>query len=209
MASSSSSDEEATLSIPSLVFVAFLSFFIIRYFTSSRSPDTATAPRSAGQRFTGAQVEQVVQMFPQLSRRDIMWDLQRNGGSVAATTERVLAGRGLERVCSIACLMLFFSSDCVQAPPSFQPVIPISTTAVSTAAIPSAIPKAAEPDLITRYNLQSRISPKGKEKEEPTPETGWAANKDKRQEMLQRRRDEMILAARRRMQEKDQEASGS
>ena len=27
-----------------------------------------------------------------------MWDLQRNGGSVAATTERILTGRGLETV---------------------------------------------------------------------------------------------------------------
>jgi len=29
-------------------------------------------------------------MFPQLSRRDIEWDLSRNGASVQATTERVL-----------------------------------------------------------------------------------------------------------------------
>lgn len=96
-----------------------------------------------------------------------------------------------------------------QAPPSFQPVIPVSTNAASTAAIASVIPKAAEPDLITRYNLQSRISSKGKEKEEPSPPTGWAPSKEKRQEILQRRRNEMILAARRKMQEKDQEASGS
>lgn len=27
-----------------------------------------------------------------------MWDLHRNGGSVAATTERILTGRGLETV---------------------------------------------------------------------------------------------------------------
>lgn len=32
-------------------------------------------------------------MFPQLSRRDIAWDLSRNGGNVAATTERALSGR--------------------------------------------------------------------------------------------------------------------
>jgi coupling of ubiquitin conjugation to ER degradation protein 1 len=88
-------------------------------------------------------------------------------------------------------------------------VIPVSANTVSTAAIAAVIPKAAEPDLITRYNLQSRISSKGKEKEESSPATGWAANKEKRQEMLQRRRDEMILAARRKMQEKEQEASGS
>ena len=90
-----SAEEEATLSIPSLAFVAFLSFFIIRYFISSRSDDS---PTRRGQRFTVAQVDQVAQMFPQLSQRDIMWDLQRNGGSVAATTERVLGGRGLDAV---------------------------------------------------------------------------------------------------------------
>jgi hypothetical protein len=39
-------------------------------------------------------------MFPQLNRRDIMWDLQRNGGSVAATTERILGGGSLSPVCS-------------------------------------------------------------------------------------------------------------
>jgi hypothetical protein len=38
-------------------------------------------------------------MFPQLSRRDIAWDLQRNGGNAAATTERVLSGRPLDTVC--------------------------------------------------------------------------------------------------------------
>lgn len=94
-----STEEEATLSIPSLAFAAILSFFIIRYFVSSRSSDGSAASRRSGQRFTPAQVEQVAQMFPQLSRRDIMWDLQRNGGSVPATTERVLGGGGLDRVC--------------------------------------------------------------------------------------------------------------
>jgi hypothetical protein len=34
-----------------------------------------------------------------------MWDLQRNGGNVVATTERILSGRGLE-VVSLAGLLL-------------------------------------------------------------------------------------------------------
>lgn len=37
-------------------------------------------------------------MFPQIDRRSIMWNLQRDGGNVGATTERVLSGRGLEVV---------------------------------------------------------------------------------------------------------------
>jgi len=184
-----SHDEEATLSIPSLAFVAFLSFFIIRYFMSSRSSSDTQTPRRNGQRFTPAQVEQIASMFPQLSRRDVMWDLQRNGGSVAATTERILGGRGLD-----------------PAPPSFQPQVPAATSSSSSTA-PSAVLKAVEPDLITRYNLQAKINPKGKEKADESPAAGWAPSKDMRQQMLQRRRDEMILAARRRMQEKDEETT--
>jgi len=45
-------------------------------------------------------------MFPQVGRREVLWDLQRNGGSVAATSERILSG-GLERV-SFCILLLFF-----------------------------------------------------------------------------------------------------
>lgn len=44
-----------------------------------------------------ADVDRVQQMFPQVGRRTIMWDLQRNGGNIAATTERILS-RGLEEV---------------------------------------------------------------------------------------------------------------
>lgn len=58
-------------------------------------------------------------------------------------------------------------------------------------------------DLITRYNLQSKIAGKGKAREEQSPAPGWQQDKAERARMLQRRRDEMILAARRKMQEKD------
>ncbi|EXJ90543.1 hypothetical protein A1O1_03646 [Capronia coronata CBS 617.96] len=191
---SSALDEEASISIPSLAFVAVLGYFIYRYFFSS-SPGSGTdgsqtfSSRSAGLRFTPAQVDQIAQMFPQLNRRDIMWDLHRNRGSVQATTERVLMGRGLD-----------------PAPPSFQP--PISFMTTTTSSLPSspltlAASKPSPPDLITRYNLQSKVNSKGKEREEETPPPGWASSKEARQRMLQRRREEMILAARRKLEEKD------
>lgn len=88
--------------------------------------------------------------------------------------------------------------------------------------------KKEEIDLITRYNLQNRVksSDKGKAREDSntsavagvdgegkegsstgtgsgTQPSGWAATKDARQGILQRRRDEMILEARRRMLERD------
>lgn len=92
------SDDEATISLPSLAFVAVLGFIVYRYFTSSSRSAASPPGRVAGQRFTAAQVEQITAMFPQLNRRDIMWDLQRNGGSVAATTERILGGGSLSPV---------------------------------------------------------------------------------------------------------------
>jgi coupling of ubiquitin conjugation to ER degradation protein 1 len=97
-------DEEATISIPSLVIVGVLLFLSYRWLIASRSSSSAnssSAPPRNGLRFTAEQVEQITQMFPQLNRRDVMWDLQRNGGSVPATTERVLMGRGLDAVCSL------------------------------------------------------------------------------------------------------------
>ena len=49
-------------------------------------------------------VEVVQAMFPQVSPAAIRYDLERNGGSIEATTERILAGR-METV-SYANLML-------------------------------------------------------------------------------------------------------
>lgn len=93
-------DDEPSLNIPSLLTLAVVSFFVIRwFFNRDDSPAGSGQPRGRGNAVDPAQVEQVSQMFPQLSTREIIWDLQRNGGSVAATTERILTGRGLETVC--------------------------------------------------------------------------------------------------------------
>ncbi|KAJ9613735.1 uncharacterized protein PV06_01135 [Exophiala oligosperma] len=189
---SSPVEEEATISIPSLAFVAVLGYFIYRYFFSAPrdGPDgsPSSSSRNNGLRFTPAQVEQIAQMFPQLNRRDIMWDLHRNRGSVQATTERVLTGHGLD-----------------PAPPSFQPPISFTNPPANTTNSSTTPPlKSLPPDLITRYNLQAKVNAKGKEKEEDSPAPGWASSKEARQKMLQRRRDEMILEARRKLQERDQ-----
>jgi coupling of ubiquitin conjugation to ER degradation protein 1 len=93
------SDEEPSLNIPSLLTLAVVSYFVIRwFFNRDESAAGGSRGRGRGNVVDPAQVEQIAQMFPQLSTRDIMWDLQRNGGSVAATTERILTGRGLETV---------------------------------------------------------------------------------------------------------------
>lgn len=92
---------EETISYPSIALVLALGFVLYRYFFASQSPSapsSSTPTRNNGLRFTPAQVDQVSAMFPQLSRRDIMWDLQRNRGSVQGTIERVLGGGRLDAV---------------------------------------------------------------------------------------------------------------
>jgi coupling of ubiquitin conjugation to ER degradation protein 1 len=97
---------------------------------------------------------------------------------------------------------------CVQAPPSFQPPPQFLAAVSSNLPTPAQATKSLPPDLITRYNLQARVNGKGKEREDEdvTATTGWQTDKEKRAAMLKKRRDDMILAARQRMEEKDREA---
>lgn len=105
-------DDEPSLNIPSLLTLAVVSFFVLRWFFNREDSSPGSGrPRGRGNAVDPAQVEQISQMFPQLSTREIMWDLQRNGGSVAATTERILTGRGLETVCVVAVMSLFFATS--------------------------------------------------------------------------------------------------
>ncbi|KAA8650618.1 hypothetical protein EYZ11_002754 [Aspergillus tanneri] len=183
-------DDEPSINIPSLLTLAVVSFFVIRWFLNRDGDSDAGTGRSRTRGAVDpAQVEQVSQMFPQLNTRDIMWDLQRNGGNVAATTERVLTGRGLET-----------------PPPSFQPQIAIphaGTPATQTTSTSTATAKKDGQDLISRYNLQSKMDSVGP-RDAQTVSGGWSQNKEERQRLLQKRRDDMILAARKRMMQKDQ-----
>jgi len=191
--------EEQTINLPQLLILILLAGLAIRYFFFSSSP-TSSQSRSAtpanNLRAREADVERIQQMFPQVSRRNIMWDLQRNGGNVVATTERILSGRGLE-----------------VPPQSFQPPLPVaaSSSVASTASTPAQA-KPSQPDLITRYNLKAKLAEEASRRENSESveeESGkqkqgqaWSQNKGERQALLQKRREEMILAARRKMEAK-------
>ncbi|KAJ5925219.1 AMFR protein [Penicillium verhagenii] len=182
-------EDEPSLNIPSLLTLAVVSYFVLRWFFHRDEGTSGGRPRGRGNVVDPAQVEQIAQMFPQLSTRDIMWDLQRNGGSVAATTERILAGRGLET-----------------PPPSFQPQVVTprghgATPALTTSTAATAS-KGNGQDLISRYNLSAKIASESEESQSPASASAWSQNKEERQRLLQKRRDEMILAARRKMMEK-------
>lgn len=90
---------EQSINVPQVLVFLVVTFLVARWYLSKPSPEgTRAAAVRTTPRINPEHIDQVAQMFPQLSRRDIAWDLQRNGGNVAATTERALSGRGLDSV---------------------------------------------------------------------------------------------------------------
>ncbi|EUC30558.1 hypothetical protein COCCADRAFT_103648 [Bipolaris zeicola 26-R-13] len=186
---------EQSINVPQVLVFIVVTFLAVRWYFSKptpAAPGTRAAANRATPRINLAQIDQVAEMLPQLNRRDIAWDLQRNGGNIAATTERALSGRGLDT-----------------APPSFQIPAPRASPAPAR---PAAAPaKPSHPDLITRYNLSSKINeaPQAAQEEQPKSKS-WSADKNERQANLQRRREEMILAARRKLEAQEKaKASGT
>jgi len=187
---------ETSINIPQLLAVALVGFFAIRWYlnkppTSSTGGSNGSSSNSASasrnRAVDPAQITQVSAMFPQLDRRSIAWDLHRNGGNVAGTSERILSGRGLD-----------------SPPPSYQPPLPAQAAPTATQSSEAGVGKG-QPDLITRYGLQGRIHDKGKEavQSEEQKRMAWTSDKAARAEGLKRRREEMVLEARRKMLEKD------
>lgn len=91
------------ISIPGVVVLIVLGGLAIRYLffstPSSSSAQQQTSDPAVALRRREAAVQQLQQMFPQIDRRTLLWDLQRTGGNMTATTERALAGQ-LQTVCS-------------------------------------------------------------------------------------------------------------
>jgi hypothetical protein len=92
---------EQSINVPQVIVFIVVTFLAVRWYLrkpTAAAPGTRAAANRAAVRINPAQIDQVAEMLPQLSRRDIAWDLQRNGGNVAATTERALSARGLDTV---------------------------------------------------------------------------------------------------------------
>ncbi|KAM0277102.1 hypothetical protein ACHAQH_006046 [Verticillium albo-atrum] len=188
-------DDSQTISIPYLLVLLVIAAAILRLlFFSNTSGGAVSSGRQNPLnvlRAREAAVERIQQMFPQVERRTILWDLQRNGGNVQTTSERILAGR-------------------IETPPiTFQPPPPVGAPAASagsTNAAAAALKQAGkptQPDLITRYKLEGKIGTaeeEEKRKQQDRAGKAWSSDRDERQAALQRRRDDMILQARRKME---------
>jgi len=191
---------EEQASLPALLVILLVSGLVIKYFffpgaQSEQSNGRRNNARDAAAVIAAREdaVVRLQQMFPQIDRRTLLWDLQRTGGNIAATADRI-ATRRLE-----------------MPPITFQPPPPPGglPTGSSTEQQPqqgSADDKPTQPDLITRYKLHDKLA-EGAGSASQTEETktlgkAWSTNRDEKQALLQKRRDEMILAARRKMEAK-------
>jgi coupling of ubiquitin conjugation to ER degradation protein 1 len=196
---------EQSINVPQVLVFIVVTFLAVRWYLSkptAAAPGTRAAANRAAPRVSPAQIDQVAEMLPQLSRRDIAWDLQRNGGNVAATIERGLNGRGLD---TVSITQRFAAKDgrtnIEQAPASFQIPTPAPRAAPTPARAAATPARPAHPDLITRYNLSSKLGQQPQPIQEEQPKAkSWSADKSERQANLQRRREEMILAARRKLE---------
>lgn len=86
---------EQSINIPQVIVFLVVTFLAVRWYFSK---PTTTRPSTEISRLIQDRADQLSQMFPQLDRRELGWDLRNNGGNVQATTERALSGRGFERV---------------------------------------------------------------------------------------------------------------
>ncbi|KAJ2905495.1 hypothetical protein MKZ38_005371 [Zalerion maritima] len=183
------------LNLGPLILILVLSGLILRYLFVTSQPQPQRRDPQAAHRAREEATQRILQIFPRVDRRSILWDLQRTGGNVDATTERILTGR-------------------LATPPiTFQPPPPPPGSSITTAASSQPghgaklVESSSQPDLITRYNLQNKLSSvTAAEQQQPAvvDKKGkvWSSNKDERQAALQKRREDMILAARRKMEAK-------
>lgn len=108
----------------------------------------------------------------------------------------------------MACVCI--SDSIVQPPVTFQPPPPPGSNGASASASQPGSRKPAEkpaqPNLIQRYNLEDKVKQQQEGEDEASGDAAgkkaWSNSKDERQTLLQKRRDEMILAARRKMEAK-------
>ncbi|CAF9908451.1 MAG: hypothetical protein GOMPHAMPRED_006166 [Gomphillus americanus] len=177
-----------TVSLPSILIAVAIIYFGVRYFfLAPAAPSGRRSNVFPGARHIDIEkVNQISQMFPQVDRRAIAWELSRNGSSVPATTERILSGRPLDT-----------------PPPSFHPpnLTPVSSSSSVRGPSTATLPKGQ--DLISRYNLTSKLKTIEDEAvpEGATISKGWAATKSERAALFTKRREEMILNARKRMED--------
>ncbi|KAK6521950.1 hypothetical protein TWF281_002523 [Arthrobotrys megalospora] len=201
----SSEDMAGSIGIPQLILCAIVAALVYRYVLSpsqvSGGPGSANGRRPRATVSPDA-IEALRAMFPQISVAAIRWDLEKNGGSVESTTEKILTDGFLPEP----------PAPVIRQTPSPLPGAantqpgsrPGTTRPQATASSPSSSsgPATGHTDLITRYNLYSRLE--AYRHESPAEQPAAAPKKNDKASLFLRgreRRDVMILEARKKMED--------
>ncbi|PQE28972.1 Ubiquitin system component Cue protein [Rutstroemia sp. NJR-2017a BBW] len=197
---------EQTVNLPQLLIVILVGVFAIRYLFFSGSTTSGSNRNTSANnvRAREGDVEHVSAGVEEEYHVGFAAEWGKCGSYYGEDTEWTGIGEFIRT---------FRPSYFLPTPPqSFQPPPPAQTPTSST---PTPAAKPAQPDLITRYNLKAKLAAQEAEAQaqaqaaavesETKPKQGgqsWSANKGERQALLQKRREEMILAARRKMEER-------
>ncbi|KAF8429530.1 hypothetical protein EV426DRAFT_713451 [Tirmania nivea] len=202
------------IGIPQLAACLLIGYLFFRWYNSSPPPTSSgtgstTSTTAAHRRPPPAQdfarlqqrAEIVHGMFPQISMSSIKWELQKNGGSVEITTEKILAQGYLPEPPAPV-------NQAGSAPRSRAPTPAGGAVAGAVAGAVGSSSSTPKPytDLITRYNLADKLAASSSDDEVTAQGRGkassWSQDKQERQALLQKRRDDMVLKARRKLEEK-------
>jgi len=207
--------KDETPILPQAAAFLVISYLVYRFFFTS-SPEASSAPPpvpAATRRRLQQQIEVVHGMFPQVPTAAIEAELLRNGGNMEVATERILATGFLPDVRTPLPELVKANDIYVikpPQPPAAPRVVPQSSASTSasgraTPATTSRPPRVGPQytDLVTRYNLHSRLSESSSSSAtSSTPSGKGKAPASKQDRMLahKSKRDEMILDARHRVE---------
>ncbi|PUU76201.1 hypothetical protein B9Z19DRAFT_1102516 [Tuber borchii] len=194
------------LGLPQVAACLLVGYFVFRWFFKSSDPSSVSPTRSpvVDQRRLQEQSLLLTGMFPQVSMAAAQAELIRNGGNIEIATEKILAAGGLPEPPAPVAAPLDSSAARTTLAATINRTAAHNTSGASSSRV------GGYQDLITRYNLHGRLhegdasssstlSGKGK-----SPQT-----RSDRQLAHQNKRDEMILAARRRMEEMDRKQAAA
>lgn len=211
---SSSSDSTAGLGLPQVAACLLVGYFVFRWFFKATNPSSSAAqrPSPVDPRRLQQQVDLIHGMFPQIPAAAVQAELIRNGGNIEITTEKILANGFLPEPPAPPATTASATPPAPAPSPAPRPSVPTQRRGAPPPASSSSGSSAIlsqYSDLITRYNLHSRLHEIDPSSAVAPGSRGKApATKSDRQLAHHSKRDDMILAARRRIQEMDRVAAG-
>ncbi|CDS82390.1 uncharacterized protein SPSC_03209 [Sporisorium scitamineum] len=160
-------------------------------------------------------VDSVKTLFPHIPDASIRYDLQRSG-SVEATCERILNEGGLPSPSAGFFGTAEPSTPANAATLRAQNANRTTPTAAASGSASALSTPSKSPNLISRFGLQSRLAASDDLPSTPQSHTstssqgspsGWATTPEERAKLLKDRKEQMILEARKKMLERNQNAA--